>query len=249
MSYQPPDPNQPQHPPVPPGYGPPPPGFPTGPGQAPYGPPPAKKSKKKLIFGIVGGVLVLCCGGGVIAAIAGGDDDKPDASATTASAKRQATTKPGAKTAPKAPAGKVTTEPVATRDSGPGLGDPVRDGKFEFTVTKLDCSKTKVGSEFLNEKAQGKFCIISVTVKNIGKEAQTFDGSSQKAYDAEGTEFSNDTGAEIYANEGSPTFLQEINPGNQVKGKLIFDVPKSTTLTALELHDSVFSGGVKVSLS
>ena len=29
---------------------------------------------------------------------------------------------------------------------------------------------------------------------------------------------SNDTGAEIYANEGSPTFLEEINPGNEVKG-------------------------------
>ncbi|GAA3347621.1 hypothetical protein GCM10020358_63050 [Amorphoplanes nipponensis] len=88
------------------------------------------------------------------------------------------------------------------------MGDAVRDGKFEFTVTKLDCSKSKVGSEYLNDKAQGKFCIISVTVKNIGKEAQTFDGSSQKAYDAEGIEFSNDTGAEIYANEGSPTFLR-----------------------------------------
>lgn len=135
------------------------------------------------------------------------------------------------------------------RIPGPGVGDPVRDGKFEFTVTKLDCSKSKVGSEFLNETAQGKFCIISVTVKNIGKEAQIFDGSSQKAYDAGGTEFSNDTSAEIYANEGSPTFLQEINPGNQVKGKLIFDVPKSTKLTSIELHDSMFSGGVKVSLS
>ncbi|MEU7904783.1 DUF4352 domain-containing protein [Actinoplanes sp. NPDC049118] len=84
--------------------------------------------------------------------------------------------------------------------------------------TEVDCSKTKVGSEHFNEKAQGKFCIVSVNVKNIGKEAQTFSGTSQKAYDAAGTQFSNDTGAEIYANEGSPTFLEEINPGNQVKG-------------------------------
>ncbi|MGA5304691.1 DUF4352 domain-containing protein [Nucisporomicrobium flavum] len=248
MSYQPPDPYQPQQPPVPQGYGPPPPGYPPQPGQAPYGPPPTKKSNKKLIFGIIGGVLVLCCGGGAIVAIAG-DDDKTGASATTAPVAKDATTKADAQAATKAPAVKPTTEPVATRESGPGMGDPVRDGKFEFTVTKLDCSKSKVGSEYLNEKAQGKFCIISVTVKNIGKEAQIFDGSSQKAYDGGGTEFSNDTSAEIYANEGSPTFLQEINPGNQVKGRLIFDVPKSTKLTAIELHDSMFSGGVKVSLS
>jgi Domain of unknown function (DUF4352) len=205
VSYPPPNPNQPQQPPVPPGYGPPPPGTPG----VPFGPPPAKKNNKKLLFGIIGGVLALCCAGGAIAAIAGDDDDKPEASATTAGAAKDNAQAPKAtgKAVPKPPTKQITKEPGATRDSGPGMGDPVRDGKFEFTVTKLDCSKSKVGSEYLNQKAQGIFCIISVTVKNIGKEAQTFDGSSQKAYDAEGTEFSNDTRAEIYANEGSPTFL------------------------------------------
>jgi hypothetical protein len=215
----------------------------------PYGATP-KKSKKKLIFGIIGGLLVLCCGGVAIAAVVGGDD-KPEASATAAPADDETAqaAKGGGKTATKAPKNQITKDPVATGDSDPGIGDPVRDGKFEFTVTKLDCSQKRVGSEFLNAEAQGKFCMVSVTVKNIGKEAQTFSGSSQKAYDAEGTEFSNDTTAEIYANEGTPTFLQEINPGNGVKGKIIYDVPKSTKLTSLELHDSMFSGGVKVSLS
>jgi hypothetical protein len=86
-------------------------------------------------------------------------------------------------------------------------------------------------------------------VKNIGKQAQYFDGSSQKAFDADGTEYSNDGTAEIYANEDNATFLNEINPGNKAKGKLIFDVPKSTKITKLELHDSPFSGGVDVSVS
>jgi hypothetical protein len=53
----------------------------------------------------------------------------------------------------------------------------------------------------------------------------------------------------LYANGDSSTFLNEINPGNSAKGKLIFDVPKSAELTALELHDSPFSGGVEVGLS
>jgi hypothetical protein len=85
-------------------------------------------------------------------------------------------------------------------------------------------------------------------VKNIGKEAQLFDGSSQKAYDAKGTEFSNDSTAEIYANEDNATFLQQINPGNGVKGQLIFDVPKGTKPAHVVLHDSPFSGGIKVPL-
>ena len=45
------------------------------------------------------------------------------------------------------------------------------------------------------------------------------------------------------------TFLNEINPGNSAKGRLIYDVPKSVKLTKMELHDSPFSGGVEVSLS
>jgi hypothetical protein len=90
---------------------------------------------------------------------------------------------------------------------------------------------SKVGNEYLNKKAQGKFCQISLTVKNIGDEAQTFDGSSQKAIDANGAEFSNDGTAEMYANQDNSTFLNEINPGNQTKGKVIFDVPSTTALS------------------
>ncbi|HYN92428.1 MAG TPA: DUF4352 domain-containing protein [Pilimelia sp.] len=135
--------------------------------------------------------------------------------------------------------------------TGPGLGDPARDGKFEFVVHSVSCGKTRVGNEYLDEKAQGMFCqvAVTVTVRNIGAEAQTFSGSAQKAFDSQGTEFSNDTGAEMYANEGAPTFLKEINPGNSVKGTLIYDVPKGTRLTAVELHDSMFSGGVRVRLA
>lgn len=185
--------------------------------------------------------------GSTIAAIAGGDDKTDvtveEVAAPAAGAPKATTTKATATKA--APAKKTAAPEKAT----PGIGDKVRDGKFEFVVTKIDCSKSKVGSEYLNKKAQGKFCLINVTVKNIGKEAQLFHGSSQKAMDAKGTEFSNDGAAELYANDDNATFLNEINPGNSAKGRLIFDVPKSVKLSTLELHDSPFSGGVEVSLS
>jgi hypothetical protein len=243
MSYPPPphDPNQP--PPGQPGFGVPPPGFP---GMAQ--PPAPKKGNKKLIFAIIGGLFGLCCVGGVIAVAANSGDDDPDTAsvADTTSAKKPATAGPTATKAPAAKPDPVPTEEVA---AGPGLGDKVRDGKFEFTVTKVDCSKARVGGQYLDKKAQGTFCQVSLTVKNIGDEAQTFTGSSQKAMDAKGTEFSNDSEAEIYANQDNSTFLNEINPGNQSKGLVIFDVPKGTKLTRLELHDSPFSGGVTVSLS
>ena len=129
-----------------------------------------------------------------------------------------------------------------------GMNQPVRDGKFEFTVSGVQCGVTKVGTDVLNKTAQGQFCEIAVTVKNIGKEAQTFDGSAQKARDAGGTEYSNDAVAETYANSASQTFLEQINPGNQVKGMLVFDVPTNVKLARLRLHDSPFSNGVDVAL-
>lgn len=128
-----------------------------------------------------------------------------------------------------------------------GIGDAVRDGKFEFVVTKIDCGKSKVGGEFFNETAQGEFCIMDISVKNIGDEPQYFDSNEQKIFNKDGQEFSNDGSAEI-AIEGNDVWLNEINPGNKIKGQLVFDVPKGTKIVSAELHDSVFSNGVAVTL-
>ncbi|MBM2615654.1 DUF4352 domain-containing protein [Actinoplanes sp. LDG1-06] len=128
------------------------------------------------------------------------------------------------------------------------MNKAARDGKFEFTVKSMDCTKSTLGPSALPVKAQGTFCVVTVTVKNIGAEAQYFDGSSQKAYDAKGTQFSDHVEAEVAINSGAATFLEQINPGNQVTGKLVYDVPKGTKLTSIELHDSMFSGGVKIPL-
>lgn len=212
-------------------YGAPPPGW---------GPlPPARKKGKALkwVLGSVAVVLGLCMFG----ACANNADD------ATESFKQGQAAGAGEQTqASDTSATKKTTAKKAAKTAA--IGDAVRDGKFEFTVTGMDCSKTKLGGEYLNSTAQGKYCIVSVSVKNIGDEAQMFSGSSQKAYDAKGTEFSNDGSAEFYANDNNETFINDINPGNKVTGKVVFDVPDSTTLTAVELHDSMFSGGVKVSL-
>ncbi|WP_144118317.1 DUF4352 domain-containing protein [Catellatospora sichuanensis] len=129
------------------------------------------------------------------------------------------------------------------------VGEAVRDGKFEFTVQKVKCGVAKVGSDLFGAKAQGQFCLVTLKVKNIGKEPQLFSDSNQKAYGAGEAEYSADSGAGIYVNEDANTLLNEINPGNQVTGVIVFDIPKGAKLTRLELHDSAFSGGTPVSLS
>jgi hypothetical protein len=91
-------------------------------------------------------------------------------------------------------------------------------------------------------------CLASVNVKNIGTEAQTLDATSQSAYDAANRKFSTDTAAEIYLGDAANTLFNQLNPGSSVVGTLVFDVPTGTKLTKLELHDSMLSGGVNVSL-
>jgi hypothetical protein len=48
--------------------------------------------------------------------------------------------------------------------------------------------------------------------------------------------------------DDAQTFLNDINPGNAVDGTFVFDVAKGTKIAQLELHDSPFSGGVKVNV-
>ncbi|MEU8055226.1 DUF4352 domain-containing protein [Microbispora bryophytorum] len=131
----------------------------------------------------------------------------------------------------------------------PGLGDVVKDGKFAFKVTKVEKGLPQVGEGFTVSKAQGQYVLIHLTVKNIGDEAQMFSDSAQKLIDAKGRTFDADSGAAALGLTDSNAFLNNINPGNAVNGILLFDVPKDIKLKAVELHDSIFSDGVTVSLA
>ena len=190
--------------------------------------PPQRKKRTGLIAALVilGGLVLM---GGCIAAVA----NSGDGGTTTASTKSEPPASPEAK--------KSKVKPKT-----PGIGDVVKDGKFAFKVTRLE-KRGEVGTSFLNKKAQGQFLLIHVTVKNIGDEAQTFFGNNQKMFDVKGREYEADTEAAIYLSN-SKSLYEEINPGNAVKGVVLFDVPKSVQTSSIELHDSAFSEGVKVDL-
>ena len=129
-----------------------------------------------------------------------------------------------------------------------GLNQPARDGKFEFTVTKMECGKPELGSGPLAKKAQGQYCLVTVTVKNVGNEARTFDAGSQRAYGVGNVRYEAD-GAATITLDNANSFLVDINPGNSVTGQVAFDIPKEAKIVKLELHDSMFSGGVTITVT
>jgi hypothetical protein len=146
-----------------------------------------------------------------------------------------------------APANTAPAAPQAAK-----IGTPVRDGKFQFTITSVSHAKS-VGdtANGLGDTAQGEYTILHITVTNIGSQPQTLDDSSQYVYDASGRKYDASTSADMDLNSASGSdsvFLNDINPGNTVKGELAFDMPAGLKAVKAELHDSAFSGGVIVNL-
>jgi hypothetical protein len=199
---------------------------------APQPPAPAKKPFfKKPWFLVLAAVVVI---GIIISATKGG-------SGTSSTASSDAST--GADAPEQAQAAGAADAPAADF----GIGQPAADGKFNFVVNGVDCSQTQLGDQYFNTTAQGQFCIVDLTVTNIGDEPQSFFGENASLFNAEGQEFSADGEAAMYL-ENSSSLYEEINPGNALNSKVIFDVPAGMVPAAVELHDSAFSGGVTVAL-
>jgi hypothetical protein len=199
-------------------------------------PAPAKKPFYKKAWFIVLAVLAVI---GIATSQGGGTDTTPDASDGGSSADAPADG---------APATGDPADADATSASAVGIGQPALDGDFQFVVNGVDCSQTTIGTEYLNTQAQGQFCMVDLTISNIGSEAQSFLGDNAKLFNAEGQQFSADTEAAFYL-ENSSSLYEEINPGNTLSSKVVFDVPVGMVPTSIELHDSMFSGGVTVALA
>jgi hypothetical protein len=139
---------------------------------------------------------------------------------------------------------------TAESQSSEGLakvGEPARDGKFEFLVESINCDATSVGTASFTHDAQGKFCIVRVKVTNIGDKSQTFSGSNATLIDPNGQQYAADLAAAAYMDNAESVYTP-INPGNSVEAQVAFDVPRETVPDQLDLHDSPFSSGVRVQL-
>jgi len=144
-----------------------------------------------------------------------------------------------------APANAAPAAPLVAK-----IGTPVRDGKFQFTITSVSHAKS-VGdtADGFGDTAQGKYTILHVTVTNISSQPQTLFDSNQYVFDASGRKYDVSTSADMDINGASDSVLfNDINPGNTVRGELAFDMPAGLKAVKAELHDSAFSGGVTVNL-
>jgi hypothetical protein len=119
------------------------------------------------------------------------------------------------------------------------IGQKVRDGTFDFTVTQVNSSRT-----FRDKRAQGVYVIVGLTAKNIGVEPVLFEWSAQQLEDSTRRQYSaNFMVPSLFGN-----VVNAIDPGQEVPIKLVFDVPPGTKPTQIVLHESISSDGAPVNL-
>lgn len=127
------------------------------------------------------------------------------------------------------------------------LGEPVREGTFEFTVTGWECGIKQVGTEVISATPRGQYCKVLLTVTNIGDQPKAFLDGNQHAYNEAGEKYRADTGAGLYLPDRDKGWLvDDIKAGTSVSGGILFDLPEGETIAIVELHESAFSPGVKV---
>ena len=169
------------------------------------------------------------------------------ASATTttaaATSTTTATTVATPATDPPSPATTAaTTPPPPTQPSG-------KDGNFAFTVNSQQCGLTTIGTSYPETAPAGtQWCVYLMTVTNDKSAAGDFFAGNQKAIDASGKQLSADTTALIYMDNSSASDMSTINPGVSIDVTVPFQLATGDTIKYLDLHDSMFSGGVKVNV-
>ena len=133
-------------------------------------------------------------------------------------------------------------------ERGPaGLGDPVRDGQFEFVVRSVACGARSVGQGPAAKRALAQFCLVELRVENTGTEGRTFGGGGQYLFDDAGKRHDPDLDATVRHGDGR-LLSTHLNPGQRLEGTLVYDVPDPVDLARVELHDGPFSGGASVAL-
>jgi archaellum component FlaG (FlaF/FlaG flagellin family) len=107
-------------------------------------------------------------------------------------------------------------------------------------VLGVERSTSKEGI-FNPEQAKGEFFTVLLRITNVGDDARSFSASSQHLI-VNGNKY--DASSSI----SDEHWMEDINPGLSIDGKVTFDIPPGATPEAIECHDSMFSGGTKVRL-
>jgi hypothetical protein len=127
-------------------------------------------------------------------------------------------------------------QPGATKKHPVSIGDTVKAGKVEWTVT--DARQVTELKAPYTPKKQGNFVIIDFNFLNGTNEAVTLDSASLTLIDGQGRKFETDTDTFGYVPTSKDIFLEQVNPGVTKQGETIFTVAPDASDFVLKAGDT-----------
>ncbi|MDU9693596.1 DUF4352 domain-containing protein [Priestia aryabhattai] len=134
-----------------------------------------------------------------------------------------------------------------------GMNEEVKVGKMTYKVTSKTTAD-QVGPSVMPEKANQKYVVLELSIKNGGEDAVTVDSTFFKLKRA-GKTYEADAMASMSANQdesGNITnsfFAQGLNPDSEMSGKVVFDVaPEVANASDLQLQVQTGAFGTQTEL-
>lgn len=191
---------------------------------------------------IIIGVLILL--GACTAALSGGDDTNDTSSETT-----ETEAASSGESTEESTEEETTEESTEEDTSAPdaAIGEEVNVGDMSYTVNEVTTG-TQVGSSTFPTTANETYVIIDLTITNNGNEAVTVDSTYFKLL-IDGATFDSDSEASMIVNQNkngeivNSFFLENLNPGSTMSGKIVFDVSQTNadnTEKVLEVQEGIF---------
>lgn len=138
----------------------------------------------------------------------------------------------------------ATPEPTPTETPMTTVaeGDKLSLSGYDVTVLDTQRADELPGDEYTDPvKADGEFMILTLKVRNSGKEVATFSSSLVELLDADGTAYSAGTGGGESQIGALPDYLdmRELQPKSTETGKIAFDLPTEANVTSAQFADSL----------
>jgi len=134
-----------------------------------------------------------------------------------------------------------TSAPSSSAPSGTpsASSGATTDGGLVFTVAGVDCSADQI--PFVS--SSGKYCQVSMTVRNTGGTSAVLDSNAQILTDSHGERHK---AALVSRLALGGKLWEEIRPGATSEGSMVFGLPHDTEPQVLELHGGSNTPGVKI---
>lgn len=130
------------------------------------------------------------------------------------------------------------------------IGEVTQSGDLAFTANSIK-EYQSLGNSYTKKDAQGIFKVISLKIENKGKETKMIDSSMIKLRDNQGRTFERSIDGQTakgMAQGQVDLFLQQVQPGLNVIGEIVFDVPADAQGLTLEVKGSMFAQPVEIQL-